>query len=405
MPSQRPTWLIRLGLFLYDHLGGHSSLPHSTYLTRKNAPQKFKDLSPIYDKGFCYFDAKTHDARLTLENALLAHQKGATILNYTKCERCYVDGKFWHLDLTSKAHGALNIRANFVINAAGPYIDDLSSQLNLPISKPIKKVKGSHIVVDQKLPGNFGYLLQHEDNRVIFVLPYHEHTLIGTTDVMFNGGLDQINIDDAEIAYLLACYNLYFEDKITTHDIINSWSGVRPLIDDAHLNPSDVSRDFYLDFMPKSLPLLNVLGGKLTTYRELSEEAIDKIRPLFPNLLPSMTHQLKLPGAQGDESFEIFSKTIDARYPKIKKTQLNRYIDTYGMRFTQFLNPSDSIDDLGENFGYDFTQRELDFLVDKEWARTLEDVLWRRTKLGLLADKTFEEKIAKYLLLKIKPLP
>ncbi|MBX9705115.1 MAG: glycerol-3-phosphate dehydrogenase, partial [Gammaproteobacteria bacterium] len=286
---QRPAWLIRLGLYLYDHLGWHwgkkSKLPKSYGLKLNRQNVEGKPLKSDLHRGFVYSDCKTDDARLVALNAVAAHNAGAAINTNTTFISAKPDGKTW-LATLKNATGEFQVRAKAVVNAAGPWVDKVvNQQLNTHTKHRVELVKGSHIVIPKFYDGDQAYLLQNTDKRVVFVIPYHERfTMIGTTDIPYHADPNVVTIDDQERHYLCDVVNYYFQQQITPKDIVNEWSGVRPLQADDANNPSAVTRDYYLevDEAAAGLPVLSIFGGKITTYRRLAEHALEKLRPYFP---------------------------------------------------------------------------------------------------------------------------
>ncbi|GJL85071.1 MAG: glycerol-3-phosphate dehydrogenase [Micavibrio sp.] len=385
--GQRPVWMIRLGLFLYDHLAGRKKLAGSKAIDLK-AHEYGKVLDDKYAKGFVYSDCQTNDARLVVLNALDAQERGAEILTHTACTKLRCDGDHWNISLRDLAAGQeWDVRASMVINAAGPWVrgvleaSDLVHGDGLP---NVRLVKGSHIVVPRRYDGAQAYIIQQKDKRIVFVIPYEDDfTLIGTTEEDFEGDPIGAQISQDEVEYLCAAYNDAFRGQVTPGDIVCSYSGVRPLFDDGKENATSSSRGYKL-YRHKDMqaPMISVFGGKLTTYRHLAEEAVSKILKMAgkPGAAWSAPHSL--PGGDIDDYAEFISEQ-KARYPWIPKELLRRYGRAYGTRMARFLDGANSLDDLGAHYGDGIYEAEVVYLVRYEWAREVEDILWRRSKLGL----------------------
>lgn len=393
----RPAWLVRLGLFLYDKLGGKSSLPKSQRLNKKRDKLLFQPLQSRCSYGFSYYDGYTHDTRLTLCNALQAKFHGATLNNYTTCIKADYQNELWQLTLHPRIGPAYTIQAKTLINATGPWESMNNVLLNLPSPHTLSLVKGSHILVPKLFKGEQGYLLQHQDKRVIFVLPYQGYTMIGTTDVAYHGSPDAVSIDEKEIEYLIQIYNDYLDTPIQRKDVVYSWSGVRPLIFDQNADPRLMSRDYLLELSDSPGPCLHVFGGKLTTYRELAQHAIDLLKPKFSNLSPCLTQRTPLPGAPLDENCSMVKSQYKQKYSWLPQPLFERLWDTYGTRISLLLSSSQCLKDLGEDLGQGLTEQEILFLITHEWAKTTEDILYRRTQLGLSIDSKLHENLKHYL--------
>ncbi len=387
-PSDRPAWLVRVGLFLYDHLGGRKRLPGTRSLDLRTAPEG----APIkrdYRKAFEYSDCWVDDARLVVLNALDAQKKGARVLTRTACSAIRrVDG-LWQVEMTDLRTGVKSeVRARSVVNTAGPWVNDVIGRIaGLNSSRSVRLVKGSHIVVPKFWEGRQAYLVQNPDKRVIFINPYqNDLALIGTTDIPYEGRPEDVSADGNEIAYLLKSVNRYFKQQLTEDDIVHSFSGVRPLYDDNAENPSAVTRDyiFEVDVVNGQAPLLSVFGGKITTFRKLSEHALERLRPFFPQMGAAWTAKAHLPGGDmANADFEQFLGDLKARYRWLTADLAKHYARLYGTRAHDLIGNAKSLDDLGTVFSPLFREREARFLIDNEWAATAEDLLERRTKHGL----------------------
>lgn len=387
-PADRPAWLVRLGLFLYDHLGGRKRLPGTRSLDLRTAPEG----APIkrdYRKAFEYSDCWVDDARLVVLNALDAQKKGARVLTRTACSAIRrVDG-LWQVEMTDLRTGVkTEVKARCVVNTAGPWVNDIIGRIaGLNSSRSVRLVKGSHIVVPKFWEGRQAYLVQNPDKRVIFINPYqNDLALIGTTDIPYEGRPEDVSADGDEIAYLLKSVNRYFKQQLTEDDIVHSFSGVRPLYDDNAENPSAVTRDyiFEVDAANGQAPLLSVFGGKITTFRKLSEHALERLKPFFPEMGAAWTARAHLPGGDmANADFEQFLGDLRARYRWLTADLAKHYARLYGTRAHDLIGNARSLDDLGTVFSPLFREREARFLIDNEWAATAEDLLERRTKHGL----------------------
>nr|WP_300314045.1 glycerol-3-phosphate dehydrogenase [Halomonas sp.] len=389
-PEQRPAWLIRAGLFLYDHLGGKDDLlPGSRRLNMLSCPegQAIKDDFP---KGFEYADCWVDDARLVILNALDAQRLGAVIHTRHACTRAVRHQDHWQVEMTDTDSGEITtLRARALINAAGPWVDKvLKGAFGEQGKDRVKLVKGSHIILPKRYATANSYLLQNDDKRVIFVNPYEgDKLLVGTTDIVYEGDPDQVAIDDNEIDYLLGVVNRYFAEPYRREDILDSFSGIRPLFDDSRENPSAVTRDYVFDITDEDgkAPLLSVFGGKITTYRKLAEHGLEKLRSYFPQMGKAWNDAAPLPG--GDmpgADFDAFLAGLEHDYPWLEHATLKRYARLYGTITRQILGEAKGYEDLGEHLGADLYAAEARYLMEQEWACTAEDILERRTKLYLV---------------------
>ncbi|MER8751834.1 glycerol-3-phosphate dehydrogenase [Mesorhizobium sp. M1050] len=387
-PQDRPAWLVRLGLFLYDHLGGRKRLPGTRTLDLRTSPEG----APIKDefkRGFEYSDCWVDDARLVLLNALDAKQRGAKVLTRTACVAARREDGLWSIDMQDGRTGAITkVGARALINAAGPWVNDIVSRVaGQNSTRNVRLVKGSHIVVPKFWEGRQAYLIQNNDKRVIFVNPYeNDLALIGTTDIPYEGRPEEVAAEASEVDYLIKVVNRYFKRQLTPQDVVYSFSGVRPLYDDNADNPSAVTRDyiFELDASNGNAPLLSVFGGKITTFRKLSEHALEKIRPFFPTMTKAWTAKIPLPGGDlPNADFEQFLSDLHSEFSWLGPSLVKHYARSYGTRARQLLAGAQSAADLGRRFGPDFYEREAKFLVETEWAGTSADILERRTKHGL----------------------
>lgn len=386
--EDRSAWLVRAGLFLYDHLGGRKRLPATRVLDLRTAVEGAA-LKNTYTKAFEYSDCWVDDARLVILNALDASECGAVVLPRTHCDAARrVDG-IWIIDVHNTLTGKHSqIKARSIVNAAGPWVNGIIDSVAAVQSKrQVRLVKGSHIVVPKFWEGDQAYLIQNIDKRVIFVNPYqNDRALIGTTDIPFDGNADEVAIDNNEIEYLIAAVNRYFKKELSRDDILHSFSGVRPLFDDHAKNPSAVTRDYLFDMDTKDhrAPLLSVFGGKITTFRKLAEHAVNKLQPFFPNMGSPWTSGVTLPG--GDiinADFGTFLAQLTEHYPELPDNLLSHYARLYGSRCHRLLAGRRRVNQLGQQFSELCFEAEIVYLIDCEWAETLEDILHRRTKHAL----------------------
>ena len=387
-PDDRPAWLVRLGLFLYDHLGGRKRLPATRMLNLRTAPEG----APIKDafrRGFEYSDCWVDDARLVVINALDAAERGARVFTRTACTAVRRENGLWVVEMQDGRTGIRTVvRARALINAAGPWVNDIVNRVAGQNSRRnVRLVKGSHIVVPKFWEGRQAYLIQNSDKRVIFINPYqNDLALIGTTDIPYEGRPEDVAADESEIDYLIKVVNRYFKRGLARGDVVYSFSGVRPLYDDNADNPSAVTRDyiFELDAPDAQAPLLSVFGGKITTFRKLAEHALDRIAPFFPHMGKPWTAKAHLPGGDiANADFEQFLGDLAGEYPWMPASLLKHYGRLYGTRTRALVGAARSLDELGRCFGKDFFEREAAYLFDREWAVTSADILERRTKHGL----------------------
>ncbi len=385
-PEQRPAWLIRLGLFLYDHLGKRETLPGCRRIDLRRDPEG-AIIRDAFKTGFEYSDCWVDDARLVVLNAIDARDRGATILTRMEAMSARREEGLWQVDLRG-SEGGRRVTARALVNAAGPWVQDVLGHVSgVNSNRRVRLVKGSHIVVPKFWDGPQAYLFQNDDKRVIFVNPYQDNLcLIGTTDIPYEGTPEDVAIDDREIDYLLAVVNRYSRKELKRADIIQAFSGVRPLYDDNAANPSAVTRDYVFDIdggegMP---PLLSIFGGKITTYRKLAEHALEKLKPYFPTMSGDWTATAHLPGGDlGAQNFEVFLGDLARRYPWLPAPLASHYARLYGSMAHGLLAGAHSVGDLGRHFGGLLYEREIGYLREAEWAQTAEDILERRTKHGL----------------------
>lgn len=386
-PQDRPAWLVRLGLFLYDHLGGRKKLPGTRTLNLRRDPEGTPILDQ-YSKGFEYSDCWVDDARLVVLNAVGAAEKGAEILTRTAAVTARRENGGWTIVAKNSATGERRtFRARCLVNCAGPWVSDVIGRVagsNSP--RNVRLVKGSHIIVPKWWAGNNAYLVQNHDKRVIFINPYEgDKALIGTTDISYEGRAEEVKADETEIEYLINAVNRYFKEKLRRSDVIHSFSGVRPLFDDGKGNPSAVTRDYVFDLDETGgAPLLNVFGGKITTYRELAERGIKRMEHLFPTMGADWTATAPLPGGEmPNADFETYLNGLRDAYSWAPRMLLLHYARLYGARAKDVIGSANSVKGLGRHFGGTLYEAEARYLTAKEWALTSDDILYRRTKYYL----------------------
>lgn len=402
--QKRPAWLLRLGLFLYDRLGGKGALPGTQRLNlMKDAAGA--PLKPDYAQAFEYSDGWVDDARLVILNARDAADRGAVINARTRLERAERENGLWRAvfqDMNSG--GASNAYGRALINAAGPWAADVLNVRLLSNSKAsVRLVRGSHIVVKRMFDHEKCYLLQQPDGRIVFAIPYEgAFTLIGTTDIDHDGPADTAACSPEEQAYLINAVNRYFAAPLAPDAIVWTYSGVRPLFDDGSQSAASATRDYVLELQgggaDAQAPLLNVFGGKITTYRRLAEAALTKLAGAFPDMGASWTKGAALPGGDfpADDADDIKARLKQA-YPFLEGATAERLFRAYGLDAFTLLGDARSPEDLGAAFGPTLRAREVDWLCQREWAETAEDILWRRSKLGLQMPQTEVSALAAYL--------
>ncbi len=399
-PHLRPAWMIRTGLFLYDHLSQRNQLAGSQGL-KLDAADPRNPLNASIEQGFEYSDCRVDDARLVVANALAARfpvnpqnseikPHGAQIQVRTRCMAAVRENGLWQITLEDLLTGRIyQCTARALVNAAGPWAQRFIEQ-NLQAVSPrrIKLIKGSHFVTRKLYDGEQAYILQNEDQRIVFVIPYqNDFTLVGTTDKAYAGDPSQVAMDAEEEQYLLKIVNQHFKQQIGSDDILWRYSGVRPLCDDESDSPSAMTRDYTLETQAdenNQAPLLSVFGGKITTYRKLAESALQALAPYFPQMGKPWNQHAPLPGGDIDcATFSQWLATLRPHLAWLPQPLLERLANAYGTRMQLLLESCSSLKDLGEHFGAGLYQREVEFLVREEWARSADDILWRRSKLGL----------------------
>jgi glycerol-3-phosphate dehydrogenase len=394
VPSMRPLWMIKIGLWLYDRLGGKSSLPRSRVLDL-HASRYGEGVDKAYNKGFSYYDGSVDDARLVVLNAVDAAAKGAEIITYDECVSLVKDGDVWQ----AKTKAGKQIHARVVVNAAGPWVQKLlhQNEVGKTCAEALRLVQGSHIVVPKLYDGEHAFILQEEDGRIVFVWPYYGYSAVGTTDLDIGKDPDiEVKITQGETDYLLNIINKYFEQQTSAEDIVSSWAGVRALADDDGKSAKAASRDYKFKWCAD---ILSVYGGKITTYRVLAKQASQQVCKALGRIYKEWTHEAHLPGGALNETQDIKS-FIDAqwqKYPWMPQGLLVRMARNYGTVMDDILEGVSDLKGLGEHFGGGLYAREVDYLRTLEFAITAEDILWRRSKLGLLKDEDMRLKLSQYL--------
>jgi glycerol-3-phosphate dehydrogenase len=397
-PGLRAGWLLRLGLFIYDHLGGRKDLPATRTLDLSGDALGIP-LQGRYRHGFEYSDGQVDDSRLVVLNALDAAERGAVIRTHARCvsaER----GDLWRL--VCEVRGRPDVAtARALINATGPWAGLFAEHvLQQPPVENLRLDKGSHIVVRRLFDHDRGYIFQAGDGRVVFALPFErDFTLVGTTDLHFDGDPAAVAASADEIAYLCTVVNDHFRATIAPADVVWSFAGVRALYDDGANTPQDTPRDYVLalDQQRGAAPLLTVYGGKITTYRRLAEAALERLAPIF-GTRPAWTARAPLPG--GDFAFDRFDRLLgDTRksWPFLSEAHAYRMVRAYGTRVRRVLGAAKTLDDLGARLGGDLTAAEVRYLMQHEWAQTADDVLWRRSKVGLRVSRDERERLARFM--------
>lgn len=384
----RPAWLLRLGLFLYDHIGGRRLLPPTRALDLARDPAG-RPLKAEFTRGFEYSDCWADDARLVVLNAVDAAARGAMIRTRTEVTAIRRDGGLWRITLRERASGAeRTFGARLLVNAAGPWADILLGRIEgRSPARNVRLVRGSHIVLPRLFAHERAYIFQNADGRVVFAIPFEEdYTLIGTTDREHEGDPAEARIAADETAYLRAAASAYFRAPVREEDIVWTYSGVRPLYDDGASSAQEASREYVLrvEGQAGEAPLVNVFGGKLTTYRRLAEAAMARIERALGARGPRWTHAAPLPG--GDfpvDGVAAEERALMADYPFLEARHARRLVRCYGTLARAILGAARQASDLGRHFGADLYEAELRHLVANEWARSADDILWRRTKAGL----------------------
>lgn len=397
----RPAWLIRIGLFLYDNLGGRKLLP-GTVRRKFEGSKHEKIMQSDYKFGFEYSDCWVEDSRLVVLNAMQAKMHGADIRVGTKCTGLTREGDYWRIELVDGDGKVSSLQTKAIVNAAGPWVDDIIQHTKRKENRDnLRLIKGSHIITRKLFEGDDAYILQNSDDRIVFAIPYEkEFTLIGTTDVPFSLEQGDPKISQSEIDYLCEIINEYFKTPISAEDIISTYSGVRPLYDDKEEDASVVTRDYVFDLKDKDgkTPILSIFGGKITTYRKLSEQAVDKLEAYLKAPKPGhWTKDVHLPGGDiANADFEAFLKKAEIKWPFVPKPMLTRLARAYGTCIEKILNDARSLEDLGERFAADVFETEIQYLIDHEFVKNADDVLLRRSKLVLHMEAAEIEELRRW---------
>lgn len=388
--SMRPAWLLRLGLFLYDHMGKRKLLPGTKQINLTTDPVG-KPLKTIFTKGFEYSDCWVNDARLVVLNAQDAQQHGAIIETRTQVVSARREDGYWCISTKNGRSGEISQhKARLLVNASGPWVDKvLDEALNSSRSKNVRLVQGSHIVVPKIHDHDRAYIFQNADNRIIFALPYeHDYTLIGTTDRDYHSDPADVKITESEISYICSAASEYFEKPVKVDDVVWSYSGVRPLYDDGATEAQEATRDYVLRVDGDELPVINIFGGKITTYRKLSESMMKKIEVLIGARFGSWTATSHLPGGDFEVAdYDSLVSKLLGDFTFLDSLLAKRLIRSYGTNAWLMMEGALEIEDIGLDFGGTLSQREVEYLMKYEWAECAEDVVWRRTKLGIRLDK------------------
>ena len=392
----RPPWMLRAGLIIYDNLGGRGGMPGSRALDLTNGPEG-EPLKPEYHRGFSYYDCRTDDARLVALNALGARELGADIRTRTSVKSARREGPLWVIETETGE----TVRARTLVNAGGPWVNEVMSLAGLTPPHGVRLVQGTHIVTRRLYDHDAAYIFQNGDGRVVFAIPWRgDFTLIGTTDLELSAPPDHAEPTDAEVEYLCGAVSDYLKTPVTQDQVVDRWAGVRALADDGAGAAQEASRDYVLtlDAGDGLAPLLSVYGGKITTYRRLAEGVLERLSPFFAALGKPWTATKPLPGGDlGAGGVEGLIAGLTAEYGALDKPLLRRLAEAYGSRARAVLGDAKAMADLGEVFAADLTAREVDYLINQEFARTAEDILWRRTKIGLHATADQVARLEGYL--------
>jgi glycerol-3-phosphate dehydrogenase len=391
----RPPWMLRTGLFIYDHIGGRKRLPPTRTLRRGRDPA-FEPLRERFRVAFEYSDCWADDARLVVLNALDAHERGAAIAVGWSFLEAHREAQLWRIELDSGRGGRQSVQARALVNAAGPWVEQVLDRAGVRRHKGLRLVKGSHIVLPRLYAGEHAYTFQSADGRVVFAIPYErDFTLIGTTDIPYGGDLAAVRASDEEIDYLCSVTADYLQTGVHSVQVVWQYSGVRPLYDDGDVSASTVTRDyaFDLDAPPDGAPILSVFGGKLTTYRRLAEHALAELLPRMGIGDVPWTRTAVLPGGDLAQDLESFTLAQVLRYAFAPAAMIRRMCRAYGTRIERILGNVRRLEDLGAEVVPQLFEAELEYLRAAEWARGTEDVLWRRSKLGLTLQQPQRESL------------
>ncbi|WP_334048894.1 glycerol-3-phosphate dehydrogenase [Alteromonas gracilis] len=392
----RPAWMIRIGLFMYDSLAKRNMLPRSRKLSTTSESPLVSDITTCFE----YSDGWVDDARLVVLNALAAQDQGAEIYTRTECVEAEKQDNLWSIELKTAQGKTFTVKAKSIVNAAGPWaVSFLDRLVNVHNPNAMRMVKGSHFIVPKLYDTEEAYILQNKDGRIVFVIPYEgDFSLVGTTDEDYKGNPSDAAISEEETDYLIDVVNTYFKAKITKDDIVHSYSGVRPLLEEKNASAQELTRDYKVELKGETGKpvLLNIFGGKITTYRKLAEHAVDKLVTCFPKAKKAWTKEVPLPGGAFTDQASLIKK-LTSEFPWLDKSIAERYARQYGLLCYKFLTGLTSLEEMGEDFGAGLYRAEVDYLIDWEWACTLEDVIWRRTKHGLRLDKSQQTALAQYI--------
>ena len=397
-PGMRPKWMLRAGLFLYDRLGGRKSLTGSHKVDLRDPPHR-AILQDHLTSGFEYSDCWVEDSRLVVLTAMDAEERGAKVWTRTECTALERRADHW-LATLNEPDGERVVEAKTVVNAAGPFVDKVAkTALGEGTPAHLRLVKGSHIIVPRAYVGDHAYIFQQADERIVFAIPYErDFTLIGTTDLLYEGDLDHVEIAAEEREYLRKAVTHYLRSGITEEDIVHTYSGVRPLYEDNAASNSTVTRDYVFEIDAEGgAPILSVYGGKITTYRKLAEHALEKLAAHADIPSQGWTADAPLPGGDMEKGdFARFLWKASDLFSWVPPEMLLRLARAYGTRIERVIEGARSLEELGEHFGGDFYEAELRYLVDCEYARSAEDVLWRRSKLGLHLSQETQDSVREW---------
>ncbi|RVU84292.1 glycerol-3-phosphate dehydrogenase [Leucothrix sargassi] len=398
----RPAWLLRCGLFLYDYIGGRKILPATKTLDLRKT-EYGKPLIDMFQKGFEYSDCWVDDARLVALNALDARERGAEIYTRTRCTHAErIDG-IWHITVKCEEDQSFQkVKARTFVNAAGPWVDDVLGAINerKPNQRNVRLVRGSHVIVPKLYDHDRAYIFQNADNRIIFAVPYEQDfTLLGTTDQDHKSMDVPVEISEDETQYICDAASVYFKKPITRDSVVWTYSGVRPLFNDGASEAQEATRDYVLKVKDSEgkAPILNIFGGKITTYRHLAEDALDKLSEYLPEMDGVWTSSASLPGGEFDVSeVDTLIAKLQSDYPFLSERWATRLFKAYGKLSWDLLKKAKSKEDLGQAFGETLTEAELVYLKNVEWATTADDALWRRSKLGLHMTEAERAEVAEW---------
>ncbi len=397
-PHLRPAWMIRAGLFMYDHLSQRTTLPGSFGVDLR-ASQWGAGLKPSFERGFVYADAQVDDARLVLANAMSAREHGADIRVHTKLVGARRENGLWRAMLEAPGGVRSEVEGKVIANAGGPWVKAIRDTLaTTPSPDNVRHVKGSHIVVPRVHAERHAYILQNRDNRIVFVIPFDErYSLIGTTDTAV-AEYEHPEISGDETRYLLELANTYLATPLTPKDVVWAFSGVRPLYDDGQSDPSAITRDYVLKLDDGGAPLLSIYGGKITTYRKLAEHVLAELKPFLPSMQPAWTHAAALPGGDLPEGgLDAWVAEMQHRYRGLPNDVVRGVARRHGSLAITVLDNAKTSRDLGADFGNGLTAREVDYMLRAEWAQTADDVLWRRSKCGIGMTDAARARVAAYV--------